>query len=193
MDTTDTFERAHREASPRGCTLIPNTTEKDPVDGANCHKAQIGDLFRQSMRRLASAVSVVACEADGSWRGMSATSVTSLTMDPPAILVCANKQTSLSQFLVAGKAFSVNVLNRRHEAISNAFGSAKGRTQRFTEGDWCAGPGGAPVMNEALAIIECVVDHTIEYGSHIIVIGLVRNVRLGENDHPLIYCDGRYR
>ncbi|KHK90046.1 hypothetical protein LK12_18055 [Novosphingobium malaysiense] len=150
-------------------------------------------MFRQSMRRLASSVSVVACLADGEWVGMSATSVTSLTMDPPALLVCVNKQASMAAHLTLGMHFSVNLLNREHEGLSAAFGSSKLRAERFKDGGWAAGSSGVPVMGEALAAIECTVDKMVEYGSHVIVIGRVEEVRMGNEAHPLVYFDGKYR
>jgi len=153
----------------------------------------IGDLFRQSMRRLASAVSIVACECDEDWFGLSATSVTSLSMEPPSLLVCLNRSASLTPMLHQDKPFSVNLLDRRHQNVSNAFGSSSLRAERFRDGDWQLSERGVPVMAEAIASIECDVGKLVEYGSHIIVIGEVRHVRIGEGVDPLIYCNGKYQ
>ena len=153
----------------------------------------IGDLFRQSMRRLASAVSIVACECDEDWFGLSATSVTSLSMEPPSLLVCLNRSASLTPMLHQDKPFSVNLLDRRHQNVSNAFGSSSLRAERFRDGDWQLSERGVPVMAEAIASIECDVGKLVEYGSHIIVIGEVRHVRIGEGADPLIYCNGKYQ
>jgi len=153
----------------------------------------IGDLFRQSMRRLASAVSIVACECDEDWFGLSATSVTSLSMEPPSLLVCLNRSASLTPMLHQDKPFSVNLLDRRHQNVSNAFGSSSLRAERFRDGGWQLSERGVPVMAEAIASIECDVGKLVEYGSHIIVIGEVRHVRIGEGVDPLIYCNGKYQ
>ena len=153
----------------------------------------IGDLFRQSMRRLASAVSIVACECDEDWFGLSATSVTSLSMEPPSLLVCLNRSASLTPMLQRDKPFSVNLLDRRHQNVSNAFGSSSLRAERFRDGGWQLSERGVPVMAEAIASIECDVGKLVEYGSHIIVIGEVRHVRIGEGVDPLIYCNGKYQ
>ena len=153
----------------------------------------IGDLFRQSMRRLASAVSIVACECDEDWFGLSATSVTSLSMEPPSLLVCLNRSASLTPMLHQDKPFSVNLLDRRHQNVSNAFGSSSLRAERFRDGGWQLSERGVPVMAEAIASIECDVGKLVEYGSHIIVIGEVRQVRIGEGVDPLIYCNGKYQ
>ena len=153
----------------------------------------IGDLFRQSMRRLASAVSIVACECDEDWFGLSATSVTSPSMEPPSLLVRHNRSASLTPMLHQDKPFSVNLLDRRHQNVSNAFGSSSLRAERFRDGDWQLSERGVPVMAEAIASIECDVGKLVEYGSHIIVIGEVRHVRIGEGVDPLIYCNGKYQ
>jgi len=163
------------------------------VDASVATVDAIGDLFRQSMRRLASAVSIVACESDGEWFGLSATSVTSLSMEPPSLLVCLNRSASLTPMLHQDKPFSVNLLDRRHQNVSNAFGSSSLRAERFRDGGWQLSERGVPVMAEAIASIECDVGKLVEYGSHIIVIGEVRHVRIGEGVDPLIYCNGKYQ
>jgi len=163
------------------------------VDASVAAVDAIGDLFRQSMRRLASAVSIVACESDGEWFGLSATSVTSLSMEPPSLLVCLNRSASLTPMLHQDKPFSVNLLDRRHQNVSNAFGSSSLRAKRFRDGGWQLSARGVPVMAEAIASIECDVGKLVEYGSHIIVIGEVRQVRIGEGVDPLIYCNGKYQ
>lgn len=153
----------------------------------------IGDLFRQSMRRLASAASIVACECNEDWFGLSATSVTSLSMGQPSLLVCLNRSASLAPMLHQDKPFSVNLLDRRHQHVSNAFGSSSLRAERFRDGGWQLLERGVPVMAEAIASVECDVDGLVEFGSHIIVIGEVRHVRIGEGVDPLIYCNGKYQ
>ncbi len=163
------------------------------VDASVAAVDAIGDLFRQSMRRLASAVSIVACESDGEWFGLSATSVTSLSMEPPSLLVCLNSTASLTPMMIEGKSFSVNLLDRRHQHVSNVFGSSSLRAERFRDGGWELSERGVPVMAEAVASVECDVGRLIEYGSHIIVIGEVRHVRIGEGVDPLIYCNGKYQ
>lgn len=155
--------------------------------------AALADHFRQSMRRLASAVSVVASEHNGEWVGMSATSVTSLSLDPPSLLVCINKAAGMMAALEEGKLFSVNILQRGHEGVSVAFGTPERRLERFRDGNWFTSESGVPVMGDALSAIECRIDKLVEYGSHMIVIGLVEAVNQGDGVHPLIYCDGKYQ
>lgn len=160
---------------------LPNT------DGA------VRDAFRGAMRRFASAVAVVTGTRDGEWVGMAATSVTSLSMEPSALLVCINRVARIRAALEQGAPFVVNLLDRRHEAISAAFGGAVSAGERFSLGSWTAGASGVPALDDAIAAIECLVDAEIEYGSHTIIVGRVQSVRLSEQATPLIYLDGQYQ
>lgn len=164
----------------------------DPLPVAD-EPAALRDGFRAAMRRLASAVAVVTCHRDGEWAGMAATSVTSLSMDPPAILVCVNRSARIRGAIQKGSPFTVNLLDRRHESVSVAFGGAKSGAERFEVGDWQAGESGVPWLTDGVAVIDCVVDGEIEYGTHSIVIGLVRGARVSGEATPLIYLNGQYQ
>lgn len=149
--------------------------------------------FRQAMRRLASAVAVVAATRGDEWMGMAATSVSSLSMDPPSLLICVNRSASIHATLTTGTAFSVNILHESHEAISAAFGGGAKGAERFAAGDWRACSEGIPHLHDAVASIACVVDMSVDYGTHTIVVGKVRGTRLSPHEHPLIYVNGRYQ
>lgn len=149
--------------------------------------------FRAAMRRLASSVAVVTCHRDGEWAGMAATSVTSLSMDPPSILVCVNRAASIRTAITQGSPFTVNLLDREHAPVSMAFGGAKAGAERFDVGRWQAGEAGVPWLEDGVASIDCVVDGEIEYGTHSIIIGLVRGARVSGEATPLIYLNGQYQ
>ena len=151
------------------------------------------DGFRAAMRRLASSVAVVTCQRDGEWAGMAATSVTSLSMDPPSILVCVNRTASIRTAITQGSAFTVNLLDREHAEVSMAFGGAKSGVERFDVGRWQAGEAGVPWLEDGVASIDCVVDAEIEYGTHSIIIGQVRSARVSGEATPLIYLNGQYQ
>ena len=142
--------------------------------------------FRAAMRRLASSVAVVTCRRDGEWAGMAATSVTSLSMDPPSILVCVNRAAGIRSAVTQGSPFTVNLLDREHAAVSIAFGGGKPVAERFGVGQWVEGEDG-------VASIDCIVDAEIEYGTHSIIIGRVRGARICGEATPLIYLDGHYQ
>lgn len=150
------------------------------------------DVFKSAMRRLAASVSIVVAKGDEGPVGMAATSITSLTVDPPAVLVCVNRMTSLHALLVPTAPLSVNLLARHHRDVSMAFGGGVPREERFKVGDWQDGANGLPALADAQAQLECVIDAMLAYGTHSIVIARVIRARVSGAVDPLIYQDGGY-
>jgi flavin reductase len=154
--------------------------------------------FRQGMRHLAGAVTVVAARlADGSPIGIAMTAVCSVSAEPAALLVCVNRTTSLGRNIAAGMPFSVNVLGAGHEVLARAFGGMLGLDQsaRFAIGDWRDAPNGAPSLADAPAVFGCHATHLVDHASHIIVIGHVDCVTVAEHASDLstlIYLNGAF-
>ena len=148
--------------------------------------------FKAAMRRLAASVSIVVAKGDEGPVGMAATSITSLTVDPPAVLVCVNRMTSLHASLVPTAPLSVNLLARHQREVSMAFGGGTPREERFKVGDWQEGANGLPALADAQANLECVIDAMLAYGTHSIVIARVIRARVSDTVAPLIYQDGSY-
>ncbi|MFA5121029.1 flavin reductase family protein [Zavarzinia sp.] len=148
--------------------------------------------FKGAMRRLAATVTIVSTGSDGERQGMTATAVTSVTTDPPAILVCVNQSASLHPALQDGTRFCVNLLHNRHAEVAGAFGGKLQGAERFSAGEWADGPHGVPYLVDAQANIFCRVDALMLYGTHTIFVGKVEEVRLFGDVSPLIYQDGRY-
>lgn len=173
-------------------TKFSDSCEYSGGDEHDPNGVQIGLNFRMAMRRLAAAVSVITTSSEGEWAGLAATSVSSLSMEPPSLLVCINKSASIRPLLKAGQPFAVNLLGQDHSHISKAFGGAAKGLDRFRAGDWSEGSNGVPTLDDAIAVVECEVDGEVDYASHTIVIGRVTGSRLSPCEEPLIYCNGRY-
>jgi flavin reductase (DIM6/NTAB) family NADH-FMN oxidoreductase RutF len=150
------------------------------------------DQFRSAMRRLSASVAVVVVRSDDGPVGMAATSVTSLTIDPPALLVCVNRATSIHASLNPGAPLSVNLLSKHQSDVSAAFGGGLPHDQRFAIGSWQMGSQGLPELAEAQANLACVVDTMLAYATHSIVIARVVEARISGEVAPLIYQDGGY-
>jgi flavin reductase (DIM6/NTAB) family NADH-FMN oxidoreductase RutF len=148
--------------------------------------------FKAAMRRLAASVSIVVAKGEDGPVGMAATSITSLTVDPPAVLVCVNRMTSLHALLVPTAPLSVNLLARHHREVSMAFGGGVPREERFQVGNWQEAGNGLPMLADAQANLECVIDAMLAYGTHSIVIARVIRARVSDTVEPLIYQDGGY-
>ncbi len=118
-------------------------------------------------------VTVVTAKADyGSHVGFTANSFTSVSLDPPLLLVCPGNH--LSSFDVFKKAqhFAVNILAEDQEAISNLFASSK--VDRFAQTDWSEDRFGSPIIDGVAASFSCSTHQQIDAGDHIILLGEVR-------------------
>ena len=148
--------------------------------------------FRDAMRRLAGTVTVVTVATAGERHGTTATAVTSLSMAPPSLLVCFNRDSRLHPLLSAADTFCVNILHTDNVEVSKLFASPVSSAERFAHGRWSSEPGGAPFLENAQSSIQCAKDQQIDYGSHTIFIGRVIAVRNREEISPLVYCNGGY-
>lgn len=148
--------------------------------------------FRGAMRRLASAVGVVVGQGADGPVGMAATSITSLTMEPPAILLCVNRAAGLHVCLAVGAPLSISILSRDQKEVSMAFGGSMPRDQRFRIGLWQPDINGLPALAGAQANLACHIEQLVPYGTHSVVIARVGAVGLSDAVAPLIYQDGAY-
>lgn len=162
------------------------------ADGYPLIPEELPAQFRAAMRRLAASVAVVAARGENGPVGMAATSVTSLTVDPPAVLVCVNRATALHGLLVPTAPLSVNLLARDQQDVSAAFGGGVPQDERFRIGEWSEGPDGVPELVGAQANLACVIDAMLAYGTHSIVIARVLRATVSDAVTPLIYQDGAY-
>lgn len=151
----------------------------------------VASLFRQAMRRFPAAVSVVTTRCQGSDCGMTATAVTSLSMDPPSLLVCVNRSTSFHTSIEEAKVFCINVLREGQQEISSNFGGAKSGKEKFSAGDWRE-QDGIPYLADAQSVIFCKKSATFLHTTHTIVVGEATGLILHETVAPLLYIDGRY-
>ncbi len=153
-----------------------------------------GDGFRRAMRQLASGVCVIATRTRDDKRcGLTATAVTSLTADPPSLLVCINKSTWLGSEIERSGRFSVNLIGHAQAEVGKAFAGMTGHVgeERFAVGRWRDGHTGIPVLADATGAFECRVDQVVRRDTHLVVFGLVEAIV--EGDGPgLIYADGDF-
>lgn len=146
--------------------------------------------FRSAMRALASTVSIVSTRHERRRFGMTATAVTSVSTEPPSLLICINRSASLHGPLLDSRLFCVNILHAWQSALAQAFGAKD--VDRFAHGAWLADERDTPYLGDAQANIFCDVDDVHAYGSHTIVVGKVYHVGVRKPVHPLVYQDGRY-
>ena len=150
--------------------------------------------FRGAMRHLIGAVSVITVGRGDDITGMTVTSMSSLSIDPPSLVVSVNRAASSWLLLKQYGFFGVNVLSAGQREIAERFsgkGGLKGAA-RFAGAEWSPRGPGAPLLAGALAAIDCEVEEIIERHSHGIVIGRVREVQLAPAGAALAYWHGDY-
>lgn len=147
--------------------------------------------FKQVLRRWASGITVVTSRAGDRMHGMTVSAFSSVSLDPPLVLVCANQASTTHSVIETGGVFTVNILAADQEDVSMKFASSKYEDTRFEHVEWEEGTTGAPLITGALANIECKVVSAHREGSHTIYIGQVEALRVRETA-PLLYYRGAY-
>lgn len=160
-----------------------STTGSSTVDPAR---------FRQVLGQYPTGVVVVtALDAAGTAIGMTVGSFTSVSLDPPLVAFLPDKGSSSWRALrESGDRFCVNVLDADQEDVCRAIATRK--TDKFAGIDWHPSPGGNPVVDGAVAWIDCVAEQVHDAGDHQIVVGRVQDLDLGDGDSPLLFFRGGY-
>ena len=148
--------------------------------------------FKLAMRRFPAAVSVITSADQGRRHGMTATAVTSLSLDPPSLIACINRTTLLHDIMLHGRHFCVNVLRRDQAALSSAFSGAVAPEARFAQGKWLTSVDGVTYLADAQINIFCRKVAAVPYGTHTIFIGEAQAVNVHDPVEPLIYQDATY-
>jgi len=148
--------------------------------------------FKDALKLWASGVSVVTANSSDGETGMTATSFTSVSMDPPQILVCINDSAETGAAILEDKKFAVNILTAAQEQVSNQFAGGSSMQERFANVAWHKGGLGLPVFDEALASLECTVVEQVRAGTHWIVIGEIQSTQC-QSGEPLLYFNSSYR
>jgi 3-hydroxy-9,10-secoandrosta-1,3,5(10)-triene-9,17-dione monooxygenase reductase component len=146
--------------------------------------------FRQACAKFATGVAVITAVAgDGSPQGMTVNSFTSVSLEPPLVLVCIERQAAILPLLAPGAYCGINVLSEQQKQLSVQF-SQKG--DRFNGVAWVTGRTGVPLLRGAIATFESRIVRWVEGGDHVIVLGEAIHLATCEGN-PLLYFDSRYR
>lgn len=150
-------------------------------------------LFKTMLRHWASGVAIVTTRDGERLAGMTATSFTSVALEPPLVLVCADKKALTLPILEAAGVFAVNVLAEHQHDLSARFALSGNEALRF-EGIHCRrGPTGSPWLPDTLAVLDCRIVATHDAGDHVILVGEVEAAECDDGRAPLLYYDAAYR
>lgn len=147
--------------------------------------------FRKTMGCFATGVSVVTtCDEARNPVGVTVSSFTSLSLDPPLVLFCLDKKTSQLQAFRSSGRFAVNVLDESQRDVSARFASRG--NDKWAGQDYELRGDGSPILAGCLAWVDCTTTAIHEQGDHYIFVGLVRNLAYSDERRPLIYFRGTY-
>jgi flavin reductase (DIM6/NTAB) family NADH-FMN oxidoreductase RutF len=150
------------------------------------------DEFKQALARFASGVTVVTSRLGERLHGMTVSAFASVSLEPPLVLVCADKSSDTHALIARSGVFAVNVLAAGQEALSNRFASKRDEERRFEGVAWRGGATGSPLLPGVLASLDCKVESAHEAGDHVIYVGRVEAVASSDAE-PLVYFGAAYR
>jgi 3-hydroxy-9,10-secoandrosta-1,3,5(10)-triene-9,17-dione monooxygenase reductase component len=158
---------------------------------ANPVPAHDARSFRDALGRFATGVVFLTAAPDGEPAGLIVNSLTSVSLDPPLVSFCPSRSSlTWSRMRRAGR-FGVNILGRKQEPFAKR--ATLAGVDRFAGLNWELGHGGAPLLTDALATLECEIVAEHPAGDHWIVIGRVDEVRTSPLNDPLVFFAGAFR
>lgn len=148
--------------------------------------------FRQVMRTFPTGVTVVTTLGDGGRPvGLTVNSFTSVSLDPPLVLVCLDRDSASHDKVIAAGAFVVNILASDQGALAARFANDPS-PGRFDAVEWRPGPGGTPVLAGVAAWLSCTLQDVHAGGDHSILVARVADGAVGEGE-ALAFYEGSYR
>jgi flavin reductase (DIM6/NTAB) family NADH-FMN oxidoreductase RutF/pimeloyl-ACP methyl ester carboxylesterase len=186
----------HSSASERletfNSVLLDFLERRCPLAPPEYREGSDARTFRDALGCFATGVTIVtAMDADGLPVGLTANSFTSVSLDPPLLLVCIANNAGTRPVLETAERFAVNVLQIGQQPTSNRF-AGRGE-DRFASTPWQVGEFGTPVLTGSLASFECSRDALHDGGDHIILVGRVMKAMFEPRRDPLLYFRGKYR
>ena len=183
---------AAERADMFSATLLDFLERRIPRFAPEYRQGSDARTLRDALGCFATGVTVVTTlDEEGQPVGLTANSFTSVSLDPPLLLVCIAKSAGSLNAMEAAENFAVNVLHIGQQPTSNLF--AKSGEDRFAATPWRRGHNGAPLLSGALAHFECRRHALHEGGDHVILVGEVVRARFEPRRDPLLYFRGKYR
>jgi flavin reductase (DIM6/NTAB) family NADH-FMN oxidoreductase RutF len=147
--------------------------------------------LRDALGCFATGVTVVTCLSEGEPAGLTVNSFTSVSLDPPLLLVCLAKSATSAPALVGAESFAINVLQTEQRPASITFSTRV--EDRFGSTPWSQGEAGAPILKDSLCVFECERYAVYDGGDHHILVGKVAKASFDAALDPLLYFRGKYR
>lgn len=152
------------------------------------------DVFRSGMRQLVGGVTVISATSQDGPVGLTATAIVSVSDTPPTLLCCINKNSPTLPAIDRTRSFCVNLLSAEDQGLARRFAGMEGvsGSKRFVGDRWTLADNGAPRLEDAICVFECILEQGEDVGSHRVLFGSVRGVHTAETGAPLIYASGQF-
>jgi flavin reductase (DIM6/NTAB) family NADH-FMN oxidoreductase RutF len=159
---------------------------------APTHVAESPDArsFRDALGRFATGIALVTAAPDGEPDAMVVNSLSSVSLEPPLLSFCPSRRSLTWSRMRRARRFGVNVLGRQHEEF--AIRATPVGADRFAGLEWEIGPGGVPLLTDALTTLECEIVAEHPTGDHWIVVGRVDALRISPIQDPLVFFAGAF-
>jgi flavin reductase (DIM6/NTAB) family NADH-FMN oxidoreductase RutF len=149
-------------------------------------------LYRRACAQFTTGITVVTVvDQQGHPHGVTMNSFSSVSLDPPLVLVSIDLRSAILGHFLSSPVFAINILAEHQERLSRTFSSPA--ENRFHGVDWHPASSGTPLLDGALAHLECSTMRTFETGDHVVLIGQVQRAAFSEGEKPLVYFNSAYR
>ena len=150
--------------------------------------------FIRAMRGAVTGVNVVTTDGSGGRFGLTVSAFTSVSAEPPMVLICVNRKGPACAAIRENNVFCVNVLSTSQRSVAETFAGnpTVGEAYDFEAGTWTLSQTGAPLLDGSVANLDCALTSAVDAGTHTIFVGDVKSIE--HNDvSPLLYTDRAYR
>jgi len=150
-------------------------------------------LFREVMSQFATGITVVTTRADGQIHGLTVNAFCSVSLEPPLVLVCINRNGYFHELVTTSRFFAVNILGEDQEHLSRRFAIPEvSPSERFRSVCYRMEATGAPVLNDALGWLDCRLTSSYPAGDHTVFIGEIVALGRTNGTKPLVFFQSRY-
>jgi flavin reductase (DIM6/NTAB) family NADH-FMN oxidoreductase RutF len=173
---------------------IPPTSTASPAAAAALSargNALSAELFRQAMSRHAAGVVIVTLAGPSGPGGLTVTSFSSASLDPPLVSFYIGHGSSNWPAIRDARHFAVNLIGEGHQSLAHRF-AVKGEDRFAPPTRWSRGPKDLPLLSDATTHLICATESLVTVGDHELVVGLVLDAAFGSGDRPLLHHQGRF-
>ena len=149
--------------------------------------------FKNALSRFASGVTVVTTQLEGRWHGLTVSAFSSLSLEPPLVIICVSRAIPSHEVLEESGSFAVNFLSESQVDIGRRFaGLIDGVVDRFEGVETVSSPANNPLIAGCIGWLDCRLSRVYDGGDHSIFIGEVQAAGTGSGERPLLYFDRRW-